>query len=89
VALKADVLRSRTVDNVKKELAARMVALNVLRYIMLEAAVQHEMDPLRVSFSHAVRAVVLAGGEPARRLGCRVCASDSRPSLSRARRIPR
>ena len=59
VVLKADVLRSLTVDNVRKELAARMVALNAVRIIMLEAAVEHGTDPLRLSFTHAVRAVIV------------------------------
>lgn len=59
VALKADVLRSLTVDGVRKELAARMVALNAVRMIMLQAAVEHGTDPLRLSFTHAVRAVIV------------------------------
>lgn len=59
VSLKADVLRSLTVDNVKKELAARLVALNAVRHIMLEAAAEHDGDPLRLSFAHAVRAVIV------------------------------
>jgi hypothetical protein len=59
VALKADVLRSRTADGVRKELAARMVALNAVRAIMLEAAIAHGADPLRLSFAHAVRAVIV------------------------------
>ena len=59
VTLKADVLRSLTPDGVKKELAARMVALNVVRMIMLESASAHGEDPLRLSFVHAVRAVMV------------------------------
>jgi hypothetical protein len=59
VALKADVLRSLTAEGVKKELAARMVALNAVRVIMLEAAISHGTDPLRISFVHAVRAVIV------------------------------
>jgi hypothetical protein len=59
VTLKADVLRSLTPDGVRKELAARMLALNAVRVIMLEAATEHGADPLRISFVHAVRAVVV------------------------------
>jgi hypothetical protein len=59
VALKADVLRSLTADGVRKELAARMVALNAVRAIMIEAAISHGADPFRLSFVHAVRAVIV------------------------------
>ena len=59
VVLKPDVLRSRTADGVRKELAARMVALNAVRVILLEAAIAHGADPLRLSFVHAVRAVIV------------------------------
>jgi len=58
VRLSADVLRSKTPDGVLKELAARMVALNVVRAIMLEAAAAHGQDPLTLSFAHALRAVL-------------------------------
>ena len=59
VALKADVLRSLTPDGVRKELAARMVALNAVRAIMLESAAEHGVEPLRLSFVHAVRAAIV------------------------------
>jgi hypothetical protein len=59
VAMKADVFRSLTPDGVRKELAARMIALNAMRVIILEAAAEHGADPLRLSFSHAVRAVIV------------------------------
>jgi hypothetical protein len=69
VALKADVLRSLTVDGVKKEMAARMMALNIVRMIMLEAAEEHEVDPLRISFVEAVRAILHFAPEMARAPG--------------------
>jgi hypothetical protein len=65
VALKADVLRSLTVENVEKELAARMTALNALRCVMLEAAEAHGEDPLRLSFAHAARAAIAFAPEMA------------------------
>lgn len=58
VKLGADVLRSTTVAGIYKEVAARMVALNVVRLIMLEAAAVHQVDPLRLSFVHALRAIL-------------------------------
>jgi hypothetical protein len=58
VRLGADVLRSRTVDGVQKELAARTIALNVLRTILLQAAAEHDLDPMNLSFCGAVRAVL-------------------------------
>ena len=58
VRLSADVLRSKTPDGVRKELAARMVALNVVRAIMLEAAAAHGQDPMTLSFVHALRAIL-------------------------------
>jgi len=65
VALKADVLRSTSVEGVRKELAARMVALNALRVVMLESAAAHGVEPLRLSFAHAVRAVLAFAPEMA------------------------
>ena len=59
ITLSADVLRSQSPDGVRKEIIARMTALNIVRSIMLEAAVQAKMnDPLRISFAHAVRAII-------------------------------
>ena len=59
VNLSADVLRSQSPDGVRKEIIARLTALNIVRSIMLEAAAKAKMDnPLRISFGHAVRAIV-------------------------------
>ena len=59
ITLSADVLRSQTPDGIRKEIAARLTALNVVRTIMLEAAHKdHLVDPLRLSFVHAVRALL-------------------------------
>jgi len=58
VRLDADVLRSRTAEGVRKEVAARMTALNVIRCLMLEAALAHGQDPMRLSFAGAVRAIL-------------------------------
>lgn len=59
VTLSADVLRSQSPDGVRKEIAARLTALNVVRTLMLEAAAKAQIeDPLRLSFVHAVRAIL-------------------------------
>ncbi|MBS3820805.1 MAG: transposase [Bacteroidetes bacterium] len=56
--LSADVLRSQTPEGVRKELAACLAALNIVRTIMLEAATEHRKDPMRLSFVAAVRAIL-------------------------------
>ena len=58
VRLSADVLRSLTPEGIRKELAARLMAVNIVRMIMLEAAIEHGVDPIRLSFVHALRAIL-------------------------------
>lgn len=58
VPMSADVLRSKTPQGVLKELAARLVAINVVRAIMLEAAAAHGQDPMTLSFVHGLRAIL-------------------------------
>lgn len=59
ILLHANVLRSQSPDGIRKEIMARMIALNVVRILMLEAAtVAQVQDPLRISFVHAVRAIL-------------------------------
>lgn len=58
VASGADVLRSKTPSGVRKELAARVIAVNLVRCVMIQAAVKHGKEPTRLSFSAALRLVV-------------------------------
>ena len=59
ITLSADVLRSQSPAGIRKEIVARLTALNVVRTLMLEAAATaHIADPLRISFVHAVRAIL-------------------------------
>jgi len=59
ILLHANVLRSQSPDGIRKEIIARMIALNVVRILMLEAATAAQVqDPLRISFVHAVRAIL-------------------------------
>ena len=48
-----------TPDGIRKEIAARLTAVNVVRSIILEAAAQNGIDdPLRISFIFALRAIL-------------------------------
>jgi hypothetical protein len=58
VNLSADVLRSLSPDGIKKEVAARLIAVNVVRTIMLEAASENNIDPISISFVRAVRTIL-------------------------------
>jgi putative transposase len=59
VRLSADVLRSHSPEGIRKEFAARCIALNVVHALLVEAASIHHVDPIRLSFAHAVRAIVI------------------------------
>ena len=59
IPLSADVLRSQSPEGIRKEIVARLTALNIVRTLMLEAAAAAQIeDPLRISFVHAVRAIL-------------------------------
>jgi hypothetical protein len=54
----ADVLRSKTVDNIEKEFAAHVLAYQLVRGLMVAAAKKHQAQPTQISFLNAARAVV-------------------------------
>ena len=54
----ADILRSQSSDAIYKEVAARICVINVVSTIMLEAAIANNIDITRISFVHAVRAII-------------------------------
>lgn len=54
----ADVLRSKTVPNVEKELAAHVLAYQMVRQLIAAAAHKHQIKPTEVSFLNAARTVV-------------------------------
>lgn len=58
INLSADVLRSHSPEAVRKELCARLTATNIVRTIMLEAGIVGTVEPFRISFVHAVRAIL-------------------------------
>ncbi len=58
VDFSSDKLRSKSVDAINKEVAARICAINIVRTIMLEAATENNVDPMRLSFVAAVRTII-------------------------------
>ncbi len=58
INLSADVLRSMCALAIRKEVTARLMAVNIVRMIMLEAAIEKGIDPIRLSFAYAVRTVL-------------------------------
>jgi hypothetical protein len=67
--LHLDVLRSKTVEGIKKELCMIALAYNLVRLVMLEAARRQEVAPDRVSFIDALRWLSYArANQPLRKL---------------------
>lgn len=58
VNLSSDQLRSKSVDGISKEIAARICAINIVRVIMLEAAKENNVTPIRISFVATVRIII-------------------------------
>ena len=53
--LQMDVLRCKTPDLVRKELWAHVLAYNLIRTVMAQAAVDHGIEPRTISFKGAVQ----------------------------------
>ena len=53
--LGAEVLRSKSVEGIYKELYARIVGLNLIHWLILRAAKKHSLEAERLSFSAALR----------------------------------
>lgn len=49
-----EILRSQTAAGIEKELWMFLIVYNLVRLIMLEAAEQQEVSPLRISFADAL-----------------------------------
>jgi hypothetical protein len=58
VNISADQLRSKSSDAIHKEIAARICAINIVRTIMLEAVIENNVAPVRISFVAAVRIII-------------------------------
>jgi len=59
IELSADVLRSMRAEGIRKEAAARMTAINIVRTVIVEAAIQEGVRPIEVSFIYALRAIIM------------------------------
>ena len=57
--MSADVLRSMLPEGIRKEVAARFTAINIVRSVIVEAAIQEGVEPLRISFVFALRSVIM------------------------------
>lgn len=55
IRLGADILKSKTVEGIYKEMYARVIACNLIHWLMLKAAKEHKVESERVSFTAAVR----------------------------------
>jgi hypothetical protein len=55
VTLKLKSLRSRTPASLEYEIAGRVVYYLLIRWLIVRAAEKHGVDPLRISFTNAVR----------------------------------
>ena len=67
--LHMDVLRTKSVDGIHKELTVFAIVYNLVRLVMLEAAQRQGVMPDRISFVDALRWLVAAGtGLPLRRI---------------------
>ena len=53
--MKMDILKSKTVDGIKKELLCYFIVYNLVRLVMLQAAKQQRVKPTRISFIDALR----------------------------------
>jgi hypothetical protein len=53
--LSADILRSKSVEGIFKEMHARIVATNLIHWLILKAAKRHREEPDRISVSAALR----------------------------------
>jgi len=63
--MQMDVLRCKTPAMVRKEIWTHLLAYNIIRTLMWEAVVEHDVDPARVSFKGTLqRVTVLAGPSP-------------------------
>lgn len=71
--LSADILRSKSVEQIRKEMLARIVAANLVHWLILEAAKEHHKDPKRLSPAATLRLTTAyslkMSASPAWRLG--------------------
>lgn len=74
----ADVLRSKTVDNIEKEFAAHVLAYQLMRRLIVEAARKHDKKPTEISVLHAARWVLSFSSRMSAAPACRLPAMYQR-----------
>jgi hypothetical protein len=57
ITMKMDVLRCKTPAMIHKELTMHLIAYNLVRVLMAQAAQQHKVDGFRISFAGAVASI--------------------------------
>ncbi len=55
--MKMDILRAKTPEMIKKEIWSHILAYNLVRKVMMHAAIKHSRTPRQLSFKTALRAV--------------------------------
>jgi hypothetical protein len=60
--MQMDVLRGKTPAMVRKEIWTHLLAYNIIRSLMWEAAMEHGVDPTRVSFKGTLQRVTALSG---------------------------
>ena len=55
--MRMDVLRGQSPDMVRKEIWAHLLAYNLIRTVIAQAAAQHGLSPRNISFKRAMRSV--------------------------------
>lgn len=55
--MRMDILRSKTPEMIQKEIWSRLLAYNLVRQIMVHAAIKYNKNPRQLSFKIALRAV--------------------------------
>ena len=53
--MKMDILRCKSPDMVRKEILAHLLAYNLVRKVMAQAALEHRLTPRQISFAGAVQ----------------------------------
>ena len=66
--MRMDILRSKTVEGIKKELLAYFIVYNLVRLVMLQARRRQSLSPKRISFADAPRWLACASQEATREI---------------------
>ena len=100
--MKMEILRCKTPDMVRKEIWAHLLAYNLVRKVMAQAALEHRRTPRQISFAGAVQTLnefrtylLLASGAQQSELTRRILAAiarhrvGNRPNRCEPRKVKR